>query len=376
MSDLKLDSLRIQNFRTFEDLTIDRLGRVNLIVGKNNVGKTALLEALWIWVHQEFWYDLATVLEKRYPEEREELRREVVDRRFQALSSLWFGKPNRSQISGKDISLGAPDDPRRLYVRFREETDQSLMRMSREEVKNPLVQVRRKKNERHEQSRVSIADPDTSDLSSAQDFNFSGKFVSSGGIYRGDATKLYDEVVRQNQKDRLIDLLQIVEPDAKDVNWIEEPQLSFTLSAERIRPELLGYQGRIPVISKPGTGRSLPLEMFGEGTKRAVWLGCALVTSKGGILLIDEIENGLHHSVQPDLWRMIFETAQDLDVQVFATTHSHDCVEAFQQVSEKNPETGMVIQLRRKRSNSDKLAAVTVDENELQDALRFQVDPR
>mgnify|MGYP000249885426 CR=1 FL=1 len=371
MSTLKLESLQVQNFRTFRDLTIDRFGPVNLIVGQNNVGKTALLEALWIWAHQEFWYDLATVLEKRYPESDSGLKREVIDYRFEAISSLWFGKPKRKNIYEKDISIGPPDY-RRMYASFREEREKLLRR---EVVKGPMVQVKREE-ESVLNNWISISDPETSDISSKQDINLTGKFVSSSGIYRGDATDLYDEVVRRNQKDRLIKILQIVEPNAKDVNWIEEPQLSFSLSADRLRPELMGYQGRIPVISKPDSGRSLPLEMFGEGTKRAVWLGCALVTSQDGILLIDEIENGLHYSVQPDLWRMIFETARELDVQVFATTHSRDCVESFQQVSEEHPEEGMLIQLRRKRSDPEKISAVTVNEEELQDALRFQVDPR
>jgi AAA15 family ATPase/GTPase len=41
-------SFTVKNFRGFEKLTIESLERVNLIAGKNNVGKTALLEALWI----------------------------------------------------------------------------------------------------------------------------------------------------------------------------------------------------------------------------------------------------------------------------------------------------------------------------------------
>jgi len=371
MSDLKLDSLRVQNFRTFKDLTIDRLGRVNLIVGKNNVGKTALLQALWVWIHQEFWYDIATVLEKRYPEGDEDLKREVISRRFQALSSLWYGKPHRSSISEEDISLGSPDGSRRLFTGFRDEAGSLIGNVQR-----PWIEIARKRDEPFEYSRVSLSEPDTSDLKQTQDIDFTGNFVSSSGIYRGDATELYDKVVRQNQKDRLVEILQIVEPEAKDVSWIEEPQLSFTLSADRLRPELLGYQGRIPVISKPDSGRSVPLEMFGEGTKRAVWLGCALVTSRGGILLIDEIENGIHYSIQPDLWQVIFETAQELDVQVFATTHSHDCVQAFQQVSGKHEEEGMLISLRRRRSDPEEIVAVPIEEEELEYAVETHTDVR
>ncbi|MGI4791361.1 MAG: AAA family ATPase, partial [Janthinobacterium lividum] len=49
MSNLVLDSLEIKNFRAFKHLRIEKLGRVNLIVGKNNVGKSSVLEALWLY---------------------------------------------------------------------------------------------------------------------------------------------------------------------------------------------------------------------------------------------------------------------------------------------------------------------------------------
>ena len=63
----------------------------------------------------------------------------------------------------------------------------------------------------------------------------------------------------------------------------------------------------------------------------------SLVNARGGVLLIDEFENGLHYSVQLDAWRMIFNLAQSLNVQVFATTHSWDAVESFQTAAAEAP---------------------------------------
>lgn len=62
--ELLLDSLEIKGYRCFEHLTIEKLGRVNLIVGKNNVGKTALLEAVWIWAECDVWEKIKPVLLK------------------------------------------------------------------------------------------------------------------------------------------------------------------------------------------------------------------------------------------------------------------------------------------------------------------------
>ncbi len=65
MGDLILNSLEIQNFRGFQDLKIDRLGRVNLIVGKNNIGKSSLLDALLLYAHRGSPNDIWDILNAR-----------------------------------------------------------------------------------------------------------------------------------------------------------------------------------------------------------------------------------------------------------------------------------------------------------------------
>lgn len=110
--------------------------------------------------------------------------------------------------------------------------------------------------------------------------------------------------------------------------------------------------------------------------ERAMSIGLGLAGGEDGLTLIDEIENGIHYSAQPKLWRMIFETAQELDVQVFATTHSYDCVQAFQQVSGEHEEEGMLISLRRKRSDPEEIVAVPIEEEELEYAVETHTDVR
>jgi AAA15 family ATPase/GTPase len=99
--------------------------------------------------------------------------------------------------------------------------------------------------------------------------------------------------------------------------------------------------------------------------------------SSGGILLIDEIENGLHYSVQPDLWQVIFETAQELDVQVFATTHSYDCVQAFQQVAQDYERSeSMLVSLRRREEDPEDIVAVLSDRDELGTVVEENIEVR
>lgn len=91
---------------------------------------------------------------------------------------------------------------------------------------------------------------------------------------------------------------------------------------------------------------------MGDGINRILNLTLALVNSDGGFLLIDECENGLHHSVQDKLWEIIFEIAEKLDIQVFATTHSNDSINSFAKVLENAPKLdGALFRLERKEES-------------------------
>lgn len=131
---------------------------------------------------------------------------------------------------------------------------------------------------------------------------------------------------------------------------------------------------RIPVVHIEGIDEKVPLESFGEGMNRLLGLALALVNSSNGILLIDEIETGFHYSILPDVWKLIFKMAKDLNVQVFATTHSKDCIEAFTQAAIDDEESdGMLIRLENK---DGKIRAVNFNEDELETVERRNIEVR
>ena len=98
-----------------------------------------------------------------------------------------------------------------------------------------------------------------------------------------------------------------------------------------------------------------------------------LINARGGLLLVDEFENGLHHTVQVDAWRMIFRLAKELDVQVFATSHSLEAVTAFRRAAEETPEEGVLIRLSQW---GDKIVATSLDEEELGTAVDHRIEMR
>lgn len=107
--------------------------------------------------------------------------------------------------------------------------------------------------------------------------------------------------------------------------------------------------------------------------QRMLGIALALVNAENGILLIDEIENGLHYSVQTDIWRLIFQIAQRLNVQVFATSHSWDCITSFQQAAQEDKQEGVLVRLENKKGE---VVATVFNENKLAIATREQIEIR
>ena len=92
------------------------------------------------------------------------------------------------------------------------------------------------------------------------------------------------------------------------------------------RLAVLVSQGTPSLHGDIGVGRLVPLSYMGEGLRRLLSFVLAIKDIPGGIVLIDEFENGLHYSVLNDVWKAIAEAARQADVQIFATTHSWECI--------------------------------------------------
>jgi predicted ATP-dependent endonuclease of OLD family len=104
------------------------------------------------------------------------------------------------------------------------------------------------------------------------------------------------------------------------------------------------------------------LRTFGDGVNRLFGVILSLCNARNGVLLVDEIENGLHYSVQTEIWRTIFRLANTLNVQVFATSHSWDCVRAFQEAASESPQDGVLVRLS-KVDNSESFRRYSPERN-------------
>lgn len=175
--------------------------------------------------------------------------------------------------------------------------------------------------------------------------------------------------------------MRIVTPDFENLAFVRNPDIrsnsSRTTSESRAlyrqRPE------RSAKVKLAGTPTPVPLNSMGDGMLRVLQLTLKLLGAKGGFLLIDEFENGLHYSVQEKVWQLVFELAEQLKVQVFATTHSWDCIESFTKVAVARTETdGVLFRLGRSVRTSDqgRVIATVFDEAALQNIAQQDVEVR
>ena len=169
--------------------------------------------------------------------------------------------------------------------------------------------------------------------------------------------EFWDSVVLTSDEEEVLEALKIINPSIVAVSMVG-------LNGQR--------NDRKAIVRAEGIPRPVPLRSFGDGMNRLLGIALSLVNAGGGILLIDEFENGLHYSVQPDVWRMIFNMSERLNIQVFATTHGRDTVEAFQKAAAESPEEGALIHLTSRRDDiiptvfkEDELAIVTRDNIEV-----------
>lgn len=97
-----------------------------------------------------------------------------------------------------------------------------------------------------------------------------------------------------------------------------------------------------------GLSEMIPLSQAGQGLNRLVAILSEIIGEKPQVCLLDEVENGLHYSVYEEVWTGIAEAATLMNVQVIATTHSRECLEAAHRAfSRRDPYDLSVVQLFR-----------------------------
>jgi predicted ATP-dependent endonuclease of OLD family len=375
-----LNSLTIKNFRLFDEITVPKLGRVNLITGRNNSGKSSVLEALRIFAKRakpSLLQEIASTHDEAAFTSKSD---DLIDREF-PYQHLF---PDR-QFPDSDtfeIYIGQAQGDEAISIRhhFYENVFEEVKDETTGEVVNRRRRVNVPKN-----SALATAVPEQ--LLAVQ---FRGVVTlidlgddvysmrrSTAALDRGFPTDIpvsyiptrflssdvlanqWDALLFTEYADHVKEALRIIDPSFEDLGFVKKDR--ETSSLRRSESE------RYALIKQANRNRGVPLNSMGDGMLRILQLTLGLFQARGGFLLIDEFENGLHHTVQEDVWSKLFILAEKLDVQIFATAHSDDAVKAFSRASHKTDQKGVLINLARSvlKDNFGQVVATIYDESQL-----------
>ena len=162
-------------------------------------------------------------------------------------------------------------------------------------------------------------------------------------------------------EDLALQMLRIIEPKILDLAFLTQ------------------NKQRTPYVRLANVKERTPLHSMGDGIFRLLQIILKVLKARDGFLLIDEFENGLHYSVQPEVWRLIFELAKRYNIQVFATTHSWDCIESFAKVAKEREDLeGVLFRMGRsvRKSDNGKIIATEFNEDELYNLTKDNIEVR
>lgn len=317
-----LKSLIIENFRCFPHFKLSNLGRINLLVGKNNSGKSSILEAIQILQSADKIEALVNIMKERGEYILEEAPLEydishlfyghgfemgehfrfikINDEKLEAELSvkLDFIQPKQLSLLQENIDENMILDELRLVIQSSDDKDSQVKLpitinggLSSESLRRFGMRYRTMQG--HKQS------------------NHKVQMIPASALNSDDVIELFEQIVLTPGEELVLKSIQGIEPEIERIVSV------------RNRRSARYKQGF--VLRLKNCDQRVPIGSMGDGIWRILGLALSIVNAKDGILLIDEIDTGLHYTAMDNMWKMIWQTANDLNVQVFATTHSNDC---------------------------------------------------
>jgi predicted ATPase len=377
-----ISSLKISGYRTFEQFEMGDLGRVNLLVGRNNTGKTSILEGLFILASGAnlgvLWQVLARRGEQVMPEPNP-------NRPFQAeadISHLFYGH----EISaGKEFVFSTTNDKPGRSVKYKieeakpEEHPQLFAHLADEALTSPRLALWTTGTPDFALPPMPVSRLGSLRIEALQQFmqmtqrqpkneGGSAQLITTESLAVQQIAQLWSSIVLTPDEDRIVKALQILESRIERIAQVQTgpiqyPGLGFSF------PTRGGFYLRLS-----DNERRVPIGSFGDGMWRMLAIAVSLVRAKDNILLIDEIDTGLHYSVMADMWRLVYEAADLFNVQVFATTHSYDCVHSLSTICAPGMSDRREITIQRIEQNKRK--SVPFSESEIKMAAERQIEIR
>jgi AAA15 family ATPase/GTPase len=382
-----LESLKIEGFRGFQNFEMANLGRINLLVGKNNSGKTSILEAIQFLYAQNIDIFLETISyrgefgwsESNLPSRTKVFEichlfpgHEIIPSKKIIIIGSRESHQESVTISVKSIPIQLSlfsdknDDLNNDNIFDDEEWNQLLLSIGWSQSQK-LIQLELLANGTLARDSIRRRMASLSRISHkiGIDNKIELKFLTPFSLTSFDMAALFDNIVLSPLEDLIIESLKIIEPKIERIASIGSGKYSTANN--------LGVRGGF-LIKIKNHDQPIPIGSLGDGFWRMLGLVLAMVNLENGILLVDEIDSGLHFTVMTDMWKVVWETAKKLNIQVFATTHSRDCWQSLAELitEEKITDNEITIQ----RIDKEKSQSVIFDPEEIVIAATSNLEVR
>ena len=347
-------TLRLENYRSFERYELRDLARVNLLVGPNNCGKTSALEAVHLLVSRGDPRVLTQSASRR-----SETSTGIGDDKYRITQYPIYHQFHGHKIDrGTHFSISSDDDlgPIRMDIVEAEDGQEDLFEIERGAPQPLALRIRwgvrkdlvlslaedgslawRRPDMRHPSLESSRTSPPS-------------QFVTAESLQAHEMAVLWDQVVVAGRESEVLEAMRILEEDLSSIYFLTGDTTGRTGGSPGI---VLGFG--------PGAPR-VPIGSYGDGMRRLLALSLALVHAGGGFLLIDEIDTGLHWTVMEEMWKLVVEAAARFSIQVFATTHSFDCIAGLASLLKARPDLADSVSIQKVERNLERSVAFDSDD--------------
>lgn len=304
-----ISNIHIHHFRGIKEAVFENLGQFNLFLGHNNCGKSTVLDALLLFISHDHPEALVSIQNIR----------QLSIKKSDDVKLYFYQMDTEAPI----VIEGKYGDIYKSESVSYFETHADKMEQSRGNLKNKdnilfglNISYKIEDDSEYEFSARLTFDPQKpqevliDNKIDASPWHVNCSYLTSATGHEGDNDyEGFSQVLKEKQEPRIVKILQQIEPSIKDV----------VVADDRVMVDI-GLQQRAPI------------QVLGDGIRKVLNIVLAMYLCKNGVILIDELENGLHYSSMPVLWKAIIAAAHDFKVQVFCTTHNIESLNAAKEV--------------------------------------------
>ncbi|MBR7068659.1 MAG: AAA family ATPase [Bacteroidales bacterium] len=311
-------NIKIKNFRGIKNLEIDDLGRVNILVGKNNSGKSTVLEAIFLLTGMASADTVQKLnsIRTRTPYSPLNDVHYLFHRMNTAIKPEFFAEDFMGETRTVLLNLTTSEDEQNLESQTN--VKNGMPPISDAKIRPNTLKLYIETNIKKYYNST-IFKPDGRIVNKRNTDDYSEKYASvflTADLWNTYLAVDLTDIFKRKQKSIVLERMTHFDPQITDIDILQDDVY-------------IDYENMI---------EKLPLRMAGDGMRRYLNIVAASANPTNNIILIDEIDNGLHYSTYKKLWEAIFALATNSDKQIFITTHNAETLKQLAEMLSEHPE--------------------------------------